>query len=76
MGSPKTNALIAVVLGLVLLGLAAAYWSLPAQSLPSFLPGYEAHSSARHVKHGLGAFALAFFCFMIAWFQTGPKHRT
>lgn len=73
MGTQKTGALIAVIVGIALLALAIVYWTTPASALPSFLPGHEPLSSAHHVKHGLAAFALAFFCFVLAWFQTGPK---
>jgi len=73
MGSQKTGALVAVIVGIVLLVLGIVYWTTPASALPSFLPGHELHSSARHIKHGLAAFILAVFCFVLAWFQTGPK---
>ncbi len=73
MGSQKTGAIIAVIAGVVLLALALLYWTTPAGSLPTIMPGYEPHSSAHHTKHGLAAFALALFCFVLAWFQTGPK---
>ncbi len=73
MGSQKTGALVAVVVGIALLALAIFYWTTPAGALPTALPGYELHSSVRHTKHGLAAFALAVFCFVLAWFQTGTK---
>lgn len=73
MGTQKAGAAVAIVLGIVLLILAFIYWTTPASALPAFLPGHELGSPVRHTKHGLAAFALAFFCFVLAWFQTGPK---
>lgn len=73
MGQTKKSAGIAIAIGIVLLILAGVYWALPAGSLPAFLPGHEANSPDHHVKHGLAAFALGVFCFVLAWFQTGPQ---
>lgn len=73
MGTQKTGAMIAIILGIALLVLAFVYWTVPASGLPAFLPGHELGSSVRHVKHGLAAGALGIFCFVLAWFQTGPK---
>jgi hypothetical protein len=63
----------AVVLGIVLLVVAAIYWIDSASALPSFFPGHQAGSSHHHVKHGLAAFILALGCFVFAWFQGGPS---
>jgi hypothetical protein len=62
----------AVVLGILLLAVAALYWTQDAGSLPSFAPGHEAGSSHIHFKHGLLAAILGISCFVFAWFQTGP----
>jgi len=64
---------IAVVVGVVLIVIAAIYWAEPAQSLPSFFPGHESGSSHHHVKHGIAAFLVGLACFAFAWFRTGPK---
>lgn len=61
-----------VILGIVLLALAALYIAEPARSLPSFIPGHEAGSDRHHVKHGIAALALALGSFTLAWFQSGP----
>ena len=66
---------LAVVLGIVLVVIAAVYWAEPARSLPSFFPGHEAGSSHHHVKHGIAAFLVGLACFVFAWFNTGPKKR-
>lgn len=73
MGTQKTGALIAGIVGVVLIALAAVYWTTPAGALPAFLPGHEPHSLVHHTKHGLAALILGVFCFVLAWFQTGPK---
>ena len=64
---------LAVVLGVVLVVIAAIYWAEPAHSLPSFFPGHEAGSSHHHVKHGIAALLVGLACFVFAWFNTGPK---
>jgi amino acid transporter len=61
----------AVILGVILLVIAAIYWIDDAGSLPSFFPGHEAGSTHHHFKHGLAAAILAVACFVFAWFQTG-----
>jgi len=42
---------LAIVLGLVFAAVAIAYWLVPAGSLPSVFPGFEAGSTRVHVKH-------------------------
>jgi hypothetical protein len=69
----------AVVLGVVLLVIAAIYWIDSAGSLPSFFPGHESGSAHHHVKHGLAAAIVGVGCFVFAWFQTGgapQRNRT
>jgi drug/metabolite transporter (DMT)-like permease len=67
---------LAIVLGIVLIVIAAVYWAEPARSLPSFFPGHEVGSDHHHVKHGIAAFLVGLACFVFAWFNTGPKKRT
>jgi hypothetical protein len=66
-------ALVAVVLGLLLIAIAIVYWVEPAKSLPSFFPGHESGSSHHHVKHGIAAFLLGLAALVYAWFQTGTR---
>ena len=47
--------LILSLLGVVLLVVAAVYFLLPADQLPSFLPGHEAGVARMHTKHGIVA---------------------
>jgi hypothetical protein len=47
--------LVLTLLGVVLLVVAAVYFVLPADQLPSFLPGHEAGVTRMHTKHGIVA---------------------
>jgi hypothetical protein len=71
----KNRALIlpAVVLGLVLIAVAIVYWVEPANSLPGFFPGHDAHSTTHHLKHGIAAFLVGLAVLAFAWFQTGSR---
>ena len=61
--------LIAVILGLVFLAVAIAYFAIPAGSLPSFLPGYEVGSTHVHIKHGVASLVIAAVLFVVAWYS-------
>src|SRR5262249_1866563 len=60
-----------VLAGLFVLG-GIYYLVTPAHSLPSFVPGHEAHVTRHHVKHGLALFGLAVIALIGAWFTTTP----
>jgi hypothetical protein len=47
--------LVLTLLGVVLLIVAAVYFVLPADQLPSFFPGHEAGVTRMHTKHGIVA---------------------
>jgi len=64
---------LAVVVGFALIVLAFVYWAEPAGSLPSWIPGHEAHSAHHHVKHGIASFFVGLACLVYAWFQTGGQ---
>jgi hypothetical protein len=64
-----------VILGVLLLVVAAFYFADSAGSLPSFFPGHQAGSSHHHTKHGIAALVVALLCFAFAWFQTGPARE-
>ena len=66
-------AIIALILGVVLIVIAIVYWAEPAHSLPSFFPGHAAGSNHHHVKHGIAAFLLGVACLVFAWFNTGER---
>ena len=65
--------ILAVLLGLVFAAIAIVYWTMPAGSLPGFLPGFEAGSALVHVKHSIAAAAVALVCFAFGWY-TGRAH--
>ena len=45
--------LVLTLLGVVLLVIAAVYFLVPADQLPSFFPGHEAGVTRVHYKHGI-----------------------
>jgi hypothetical protein len=59
---------VAIILGLAFAAVAILYWTMPAGSLPSFVPGFEAGSTVVHMKHGIAAAAAAVVCFAIGWY--------
>jgi flagellar basal body-associated protein FliL len=69
-----------VLLGVLLIVVAAIYFVQPAHSLPSFFPGHvsatDAEATHHHTKHGIAALVVALACFVFAWFQTGPKTQS
>ena len=73
MSNRRLLALLALLLGIVLIVVAAVYWAEPAKSLPSFFPGHQAGSNHHHVKHGIASFLVGLACLVFAWFQTGGE---
>jgi hypothetical protein len=67
---------LALLAGAALVALAVVYWSLPAKSLPGWIPGHEAGSGHHHVKHGIASFFVGVALFVYAWFQTGGARST
>ncbi len=59
---------IAIILGLAFLALAVVYWVVPAGSLPSFVPGFEAGVTKTHLKHGIAAAVVAVVLFGFGWY--------
>jgi hypothetical protein len=59
---------VAIILGLAFAAVAVVYWTMPAGSLPSFLPGFDPGSALVHVKHGIVAAAAAVVCFGFGWY--------
>ena len=60
---------ICALLGIALLIVAAIYFTLPANSLPSFFPGHEAGVMRVHVKHGIVAGAAGVVLLGVGWFM-------
>lgn len=75
----ERNAPVAATVGLVVLGallvvVAAVYLSQSAAHLPALFPGHQAGATKHHTKHGLAALGLAVLAWVGAWFTTGRKH--
>jgi len=60
--------LIAILLGIACLIIAAVYIAVPAESLPSFLPGYEPGMTRVRLKHGMLAGAVGVALILVGWF--------
>jgi len=73
MNNRRLLAILAIVVGIVLIAIAIVYWAEPAKSLPSFFPGHQKGSNHHHTKHGIAAFLVGLASFAFAWFNTGPK---
>jgi hypothetical protein len=76
MSNRRALAVLATVVGIVLIVIAVIYWVEPARSLPAFFPGHQAGSNHHHAKHGIAAFLLGLACLVFAWFQTGQRPAT
>jgi uncharacterized membrane-anchored protein YitT (DUF2179 family) len=76
MGNRRLLAILAIVLGVVLIAIAIVYLAEPAHSLPSFFPGHQAGSNHHHTKHGIAAFLVGLACLVFAWFNTGGPRTT
>jgi hypothetical protein len=55
MQTGNTMKTIATLLGVVLLIVAAVYFLVPADQLPSFFPGHETGVARMHYKHGIAS---------------------
>jgi len=47
---------------------AVMYFVMPADQLPSFMPGYDPALPRTHMKHGVTAAVAAIVLFLIGWF--------
>ena len=59
---------ILIVLGLACLALAIAYWMVPADHLPSFVPGFDASLTRKRNTHGIAAAVAGVVLLAIGWF--------
>jgi hypothetical protein len=59
--------LICYLLGIILIVVAVIYFVLPADQLPSFMPGHEAGVMRIHVKHGALAGGIGIVLLIIGW---------
>jgi hypothetical protein len=60
--------LICTVLGVALLVVAAVYFLMPANALPSFFPGFDADLTRMRYKHGIISAVLGIGALAIGWF--------
>jgi hypothetical protein len=58
--------LLGILVGLFFLGLAALYWSIPANHLPAFVPGYDPESDRIHVTHAFGMLTIGLIALAMA----------
>ena len=61
--------LILTVLGLVLIVAAVVYFIMPADQLPSFMPGHEAGVARVHMKHGIVSGVAGVILLAAGWFM-------
>jgi hypothetical protein len=69
----KTLIMLAVILGIIFIGLAIFYWMTPANALPAYLPGYNATLTTPHTKHGIAALVVGLGLLVYAWFASAKK---
>jgi hypothetical protein len=60
---------IVTILGVILLLVAAAYFLVPADSLPTFFPGHETGLMRIRAKHGMLSGALGVVLLAVSWFM-------
>lgn len=60
---------VLALLGLVLIVAAVVYLTMPADQLPSFMPGHEAGVTRVHMKHGLVAGIAGVVLLAAGWFM-------
>ena len=61
--------LICTVLGIALIVIAAVYFLMPADQLPSFFPGHEVGLARIRMKHGLVSGAVGVVLLAVGWFM-------
>ena len=59
---------IVTILGVILLIVAAMYFLVPADSLPTFFPGHETGLMRIRAKHGMLAGGLGVVLLVASWF--------
>jgi hypothetical protein len=60
--------MLAYLLAIICVIAAVMYFVMPAGSLPTFMPGYIAGSTAIHMKHAVAAAGAAIVLFLIGWY--------
>ena len=65
--------MLAYVLAIICLIAAVVYFAIPAGSLPTFMPGYEAGSQHIHKTHGIAAVIGAVILFLLGSFASRSR---
>jgi hypothetical protein len=60
---------VAYLLGAILIIVAVIYFAMPADSLPSFMPGHEAGLARPRMKHGIAAGVAGVVLCAVGWFM-------
>jgi uncharacterized membrane-anchored protein YitT (DUF2179 family) len=60
---------IVIVIGVILIVIAAVYFLVPADSLPTFFPGHETGLTRIRTKHGMLAGALGIVSLVLGWWM-------
>jgi hypothetical protein len=60
--------MLAYLLAIICAIAAVIYFVMPAGSLPTFMPGYAAGSTAIHMKHAIAAAVAAVVLFGLGWY--------
>jgi hypothetical protein len=58
----------AYLLGALLIVVAIVYFTVPAESLPSFFPGHEPGMTRVRLKHGIASGVVGVILLAIGWF--------
>jgi hypothetical protein len=58
----------AYLLGALLIVIAIVYFTVPAESLPSFFPGHEAGMTRVRLKHGIASGVVGVILLAVGWF--------
>ena len=60
---------VVIVIGVILVVVAAVYFLLPADALPAFFPGHETGLTRIRIKHGMLSGALGVVLLAIGWWM-------
>ncbi|HXY42791.1 MAG TPA: hypothetical protein VEH29_01255 [Acidimicrobiales bacterium] len=63
------------IIAILAIAAGAAYMAIPAHSLPSFVPGYLAHGTAKHTRRGIAGVALGVILLVISFLMTRAARR-
>ena len=74
----RVLAIILLIVGVAAVVAGVLYLTQPANSLPTFFPGYAAHVVGKHMKRGYAGVALGAVLVIVAFVValTGPRRRS